>query len=209
MATVAPTTADSKVAEVKQEAAFKKKISKKKKEQPSELEQKVAQALLELEASNKDLAAELADVFITAAKEVDVEKTKKAVAVFLPFRQYGKFKKIHSRVVRELEKKLNKQVVIVAQRTILSKAFSRRHKGEARPRSRTLTTVHNAVLEDLVYPVAIVGKRVRVTADGKRTLKVLLDPKDIKDYEHKTKTFQAVYSKLTHKNCEFLFEPVA
>jgi hypothetical protein len=42
--------------------------------------------------------------------------------IFVHFRQYGKFKKIQSRVIRELEKKLNKHVVIIAQRTILSKS---------------------------------------------------------------------------------------
>lgn len=34
------------------------------------------------------------------------------------------------------------------------------------------TQVHDAILDDLVYPTEIVGKRVRYKLDGSRTLKV-------------------------------------
>lgn len=34
--------------------------------------------------------------------------------------------------------------------------------------------VHDAILDDLVYPTEIVGKRVRYKVDGSRTLKVCL-----------------------------------
>src|SRR5579871_767902 len=34
--------------------------------------------------------------------------------------------------------------------------------------SRTLTTVHENTLNDLVYPAEIVGKRIRVKMDGSR-----------------------------------------
>ena len=40
------------------------------------------------------------------------------------------------------------------------------------PHSRTLTAVHDAVLQDLVYPAEIVGKRIRVKLDGSRLIKV-------------------------------------
>jgi len=185
-------------------APYLKKVVKGKGETVTEVDAQVARALLELEASAKDLAPDLTDLFITAAKEVDAGG-KKAVVVFVPYRQHNKYKKIQSRLIRELEKKLSKHVVIIAQRTILSKNYSRVKKGQLRPRSRTLTAVHNSILDDLVYPTLIVGKRLRVRLDGSRLIKIHLDPKDSKEVDYKLKTFQAIYKKLTNKTVEFSF----
>ena len=62
-----------------------------------------------------------------------------------------------------------------SQRRILRKES--RQKGsralkQKRPRSRTLTTVHENILEDLVFPSDIVGKRIRFRGDGKKLIKV-------------------------------------
>merc|ERR1712118_634880 len=97
-----------------------------------------------------------------------------------PFRMLKAYHRIQQRLVRELEKKFSgRHIVIIAQRTILGKRFSRSKKVSGpRPRSRTLTSVHEAILEDLVYPTEIVGKRTRCKTDGNKILKVFLDPKD-------------------------------
>lgn len=47
---------------------------------------------------------------------------KKALVIFVPFRLHKRFQKIQARLVPELEKKFSgTPVVIIAQRTILSK----------------------------------------------------------------------------------------
>merc|ERR1711971_969195 len=110
----------------------------------------------------------------SAAKLVEVKSVPKAVVVYFPFRVWKSVKKVHGRLIRELEKKFSKkQVVFVADRTILDKNF--RRKGlKVRPRSRTLTSVHESILEDVVGPTEIVGKRTRISVDGSKLLKVYL-----------------------------------
>ena len=77
------------------------------------------------------------------------------------------------RLTRELEKKFaDRHVVFVAQRRILRKPTRTSRVKQKRPRSRTLTNVHEKILEDLVFPTEIVGKRTRVNQDGSKLLKV-------------------------------------
>lgn len=79
--------------------------------------------------------------------------------------------------------------------------------------SRTLTWVYDAILDDLVFPAEIVGKRIRVKLDGKQILKVHLDKTQQTNIEHKVNDihlkvkcscfwikFQNIYS----KSCEWI-----
>lgn len=55
--------------------------------------------------------------------------------------------------------------------------------------SRTLTAVYDAILEDLVFPAEIVGKRIRIKQDGKQLIKVHLDKTQMTNIEHKVIIF--------------------
>ena len=59
------------------------------------------QALCDLEANSNDLKAELRELYIVSAKEVDVTG-RKAVVIFVPFKLLKIVHKIQSRLVREV-----------------------------------------------------------------------------------------------------------
>ena len=180
----------------------RKKIQKDNGVEPSEFEETVAQALFDLENTNSELKSDLKDLYINSAIQVDVSGNRKAVVVYVPYRLRKAFRKIHLRLVRELEKKFSgKDVILIATRRILRPP----KKGSAtqRPRTRTLTSVHEAMLEDVVLPAEIVGKRVRYKVDGSKIMKVFLDPKERNNTEYKLESFSAVYRKLSGKDVVF------
>jgi len=187
------------------------------------------QALFDLENTNQELKSELKDLYINQAvyvlcflawkdfhygsltelspfsilcSQMDISGNRKAVVIYVPFRLRKAFRKIHLRLVRELEKKFSgKDVIFVATRRIMRPP----KKGSAvqRPRNRTLTSVHEAMLEDVAYPAEIVGKRTRYRLDGTKIMKVFLDSKLKNDTEYKLETMVGVYRKLTGKDVVF------
>ncbi|KAI4388956.1 hypothetical protein MLD38_001238 [Melastoma candidum] len=180
----------------------KKKIHKDKDVEPTEFEETVTQALFDLENTNQELKSDLKDLFINSAVQIDISGSRKAVVIFVPYRLRKAFRKIHLRLVRELEKKFSgKDVVLIATRRILRPP--KRGSAVQRPRSRTLTSVHDAMLEDVVYPAEIVGKRIRYRLDGSKIIKIFLDPKERNNTEYKLETLGGVYRKLTGKDVVF------
>lgn len=172
-------------------------------DQPSELELQVAQAFIDLEAQT-DLKAELRPLQFKSIKEIDVNGGKKALAVFVPVPSLPAYRRVQTRLTRELEKKFpDRHVVFLAERRILPKPSRVSRKQQKRPRSRTLTSVHDKILEDLVFPTEIIGKRVRYLVGGNKIQKVLLDAKDSTAVDYKLDSFQQLYSKLTGKQVVF------
>ncbi|MES1914837.1 MAG: hypothetical protein MHM6MM_006865 [Cercozoa sp. M6MM] len=181
------------------------KFHKREESSLTEIEKDVANALLDIEVTVKDLKSLLRPLKIAKVKQVELGAGKKAIVIFVPFVMHQKYRGVQTRLTRALEKKFSgSHVVFVAQRTILPPSHARKGLG-LRPRSRTLTAVHEAVLDDIVYPINIVGKRTRIRLDGTKLLKVHLDAAKEADYEAKVATFQAVYKKLTNKNVAFEF----
>ncbi|CAN6864716.1 unnamed protein product [Brassica oleracea] len=178
------------------------KIKKDKNAATTECDELVAQALFDLENTNQELKSDLKDLYINQAVNMDIAGNRKAVVIYVPFRLRKAFRKIHPRLVRELEKKFSgKDVIFVATRRIMRPP----KKGAAvqRPCNRTLTSVHEAMLEDVAYPAEIVGKRTRYRLDGSKIMKVYLDTKERNNTEYKLETMIGVYRKLTGKDVTF------
>ena len=90
---------------------------------------------------------------------------------------------------------------------MLGKSYNRTSKQKGpRPRSRTLTSVKEAILHDVVHPTEILGKRTVYRRDGSKQIKIQLDPKEQAQIETKLDAFQAVYKKLTALSVQFEFK---
>lgn len=157
--------------------------------------------------SNDALKADLRGLHIVGARDIALEDGSKAVLLFVPFPQLAEFRKIQKLLVDELEKKFSKHVVIVAQRTMLKPncGRSQKHNGP-RPVSRTLKSVQEAVLDDLVFPAGITGKRIRFKVGGSRLMTCKLTATEATTLEGKLDTFAGVYKALTNKDVRFEFE---
>lgn len=167
----------------------------------------VAQVLVELEVNSVELKPDLRNLYISAAKKVEIGGGKSAIVVFVPPRLLKGFRKVQQRLVRELEKKFSgSDVVVIAQRRTQAKPTRNTHKKlQRRPMSRTITAVHDAILEDIVFPTEIVGKRTRCRLDGTKLLKVHLDSKDRGNVNHKLSNFAVLYKRITGKEVAFEF----
>ncbi|CAI8491946.1 ribosomal protein S7A [Hanseniaspora opuntiae] len=173
---------------------------------PTELELAVANAFQELE-KYPEFKTELKTLQFKSAREIEVSGGKKAVVVFVPFPSLNAYHRVQIRLSIELEKKLpDHHVIFLAERRILPKPARKSRKEQKRPRSRTLTSVQDKILDDLVFPTEISGKRVRYAVGGARVQKVFLKNKDSSAIEHKLDSFQAVYKKLTGKDVVFEIE---
>ncbi|KAI9891133.1 MAG: 40S ribosomal protein [Vezdaea aestivalis] len=177
---------------------------------PSEVETSIANALYDLEVNIPDMKSALRPLQIVSAKELEVGHGKKAIVIFVPVPLLQGFHKVQQRLTRELEKKFSdRHVIFLASRRILPRPKrsnrSRTSLTQKRPRSRTLTAVHEAILTDLVYPVEIVGKRTRTREDGSKVLKVVLDEKEKGGVDYRLDTYSDVYRRLTGRSVGFEF----
>jgi len=142
--------------------------------------------------------------------QIEVGHGKKAIVIFVPVPSLQGFHRVQQRLTRELEKKFSdRHVLILAARRILPRPKrsnrSRTLQTQKRPRSRTLTAVHDAILTDLVFPVEIVGKRLRTKEDGSKLLKVILDEKERGGVDYRLDTYSEVYRRLTGRGVAFEF----
>eukprot|EP01062_Namystynia_karyoxenos_P053365 TRINITY_DN431_c0_g1_i1.p2 TRINITY_DN431_c0_g1~~TRINITY_DN431_c0_g1_i1.p2 ORF type:complete len:221 (+),score=134.16 TRINITY_DN431_c0_g1_i1:72-665(+) len=176
-----------------------KKLRKSRRGDANDLERNIAQLLFDLEVNNKNLKSHLTGLHINSVRPLEVTATKTAYVVFFPLRYIRRFHKIQKQLVSELEKKLQgKQVLLIAQRKIARQMGSKKVQ-----RSRTMKAVHESILEDILYPADVCGKRIRQKVDGSKHLKVFLDSRDKDKIDHRLDTFRIAYNKLTGREVSF------
>merc|ERR1712166_1236357 len=157
------------------------KLQKKNNQRASDIENNVAQTVLEIQ-NGADAATkeQLMQLNICAVKEIDVGG-RNALILMVPSPQVAGWQKVQAKVAN-------------------SSCYKQK-----RPISRSVKVVHEAILEDCVFPAEITGKRIRHKMDDSVVIKAFLDRSSQTNVEHKTSTFSAVYKRLTGKNVVFEF----
>jgi len=179
--------------------------------QYSAVEQQVGTAILEivshLEGDNKRYGQ-----FIEVNKVIEVPngKEKPSILVYFSHKTHKVLlTPLYKKIVSELEKKLKATVLLVAARNIQSR-WVKKNRTQKRPFSRTLTSVQEATLEELLLPGNIISDRVRVRLDGTQVRKIILDKTEQHFLEERTEAIKNAYKRLTTRDIEISFdkEPV-
>ena len=113
--------------------------------------------------------------------------------------------KLSAKLIAHFESKLKNCSVFFSAKRLISSKWVKVHKSQIRPRNRSLTAVHDALLEDLFHPANIIGRRTRVRVDGSKIFKVIVDINDKESLESKLKIAAEIYRLLTNKTLSLEF----
>jgi small subunit ribosomal protein S7e len=104
-----------------------------------------------------------------------------------------------------LRKKLKTTVLLIAGRNILSR-WVKKNRTQKRPFSRTLSSVQENLLTELLLPGVIISDRVRVRLDGSQVRKLTVDKTEQHFLEERTAAIKTAFKKLTTRDVEIEFE---
>lgn len=94
---------------------------------------------------------------------------------------------------------------MVATRSIQSR-WIKKNRTQKRPFSRTLTSVQESLLTELLLPGVIISDRVRVRLDGSQVRKLTVDKSEQHFLEERTEAIKNAFKKLTTRDIEIEFD---
>lgn len=94
---------------------------------------------------------------------------------------------------------------MVATRNIQSR-WIKKNRTQKRPFSRTLTSVQESLLTELLLPGVIISDRVRVRLDGSQVRKLTVDKSEQHFLEERTEAIKNAFKKLTTREIEIEFD---
>lgn len=94
---------------------------------------------------------------------------------------------------------------MVAGRNIQSR-WVKKNRTQKRPFSRTLSSVQEALLTELLLPGIVISDRVRVRLDGTQVRKVVIDKSEQHFLEERAQAIKNAYKKLTTREIEISFD---
>ena len=145
---------------------------------------------------------------VKAVKEMKVQnendkKTYSALVVYLPFTYNKNYKSLIPKIINDVQQKKKLPTFIVVDRTVIHKKSDFNQKI---PRNRTLTSVYDSILEDLISPGIVIGKRMRYHLNGSQHIKVFLNEECRAYIQDKTSIISQIYKKLTNRTVTFEFK---
>ncbi len=134
------------------------------------------------------------------------KKSVHALVIYLPFTFVQNHRALVAKIVNEIQKKKNRHAFVLAKRTIINKKSDFK---QIIPQSRTLTAVYDSLLEDLIFPANVIGKRFRYRLNGTQLGKIYLSEESRAFLEDKVDLIAQLYFALTNRKIVLEFRPEA
>merc|ERR1712066_503754 len=177
--------------------------------EPTDLEKEIAKVIFDLAQSSSESREDFKNIYIAGAREFSInsigKREKRVVLIYVPYPSLKSAQKLHYKIVLAIQKKKSVQAFITAKRTILSR-WHKVHHSQKRPRSRTLTSVFDAILDDLLVPGNITAIRIRHKMNGKLLYKIWVNEENRAYLEERVDAISQIYESLTHRRVEVDFK---
>merc|ERR1712183_45089 len=177
--------------------------------QPTDLEREIAKVIYDLAQSSSENREEFRSIYIAGAREFQIgqlgKRDKRVVLIYVPYPSLKSAQKLHYKIVNEIQKRKSIQAFITAKRTIQSK-WIKVHHSQTWARSRTLTSVFDAILDDLLVPGNITARRIRHKLNGKLTYKIWVNEENKPYLEDRADAITQIYDSLTHRSIDIDFK---
>lgn len=168
--------------------------------QSGDITRTLTNTLQQIQDKDPELKKSLEAIKIENGAELPTTDNKKCYLVHVSSTSQDALNKAHSNMVKKLEQKLGHSVVIVPARKRINGNLYRKYRGKKVPRTETLTYVYDALLQDVVYPAAVIGKRIRYPKTKARSFKVIVDKTDKDTIDYKLNAITASYKALTNRD---------
>merc|ERR1711972_332710 len=177
--------------------------------QATDLEKEIAKVIFDLAQSSSENKDEFKNIYIAGAREFSInsigKREKRVVLIYVPYPSLKSAQKLHYKIVLAIQKKKSVQAFITAKRTILSR-WHKVHHSQKRPRSRTLTSVFDSILDDLLVPGNITARRIRHKLNGKLVYKIWVNEENRPYLEERADAISQIYESLTHRKIDVGFK---
>jgi len=167
---------------------------------PTTIEEEVAKQLINIEIQTPEIKGIMKAFGFLSAAQYKINDKTTAILITIPQPLLAKFLTIAKILIPKLESQFHCPILVIAKRKIISRHIKVK-RTQAIPRSRTLTAVHKAILDDLIYPFTILDKRERVKTDGTSVHKICFTDKAVEllNTYDKKQAIEHIYKALTCK----------